>query len=56
MSAMCCELIEYALDHGEEYQSIASDTKALKVEALINGADLDDERMRKLLKLLDAMD
>ena len=56
MSAMCCELIEYALDHGEEYQSVATDTKALKVEALINGADLNDERMRKLLKLLDAME
>ena len=56
MSAMCCELIEYALDHGENYQSVVTDTNALKVEALINGADLDDERMRKLLKLLDAME
>ena len=56
MSAMCSELIEYALEHGKQYQSVVTDTKALKVEALINGADLDDERMRKLLKLLDAME
>jgi hypothetical protein len=56
MSAMCCELIEYALEHGVDYQSVTTDTKALKVEALINGADLDDERMRKLLKLLDGME
>ena len=55
MSAMCSELIEFALTHGVEYQ-VSTDTTASKVEALINGADLDDERMRKLLKLLDALD
>lgn len=57
MSAMCCELIEYALTHGDEYKDITNqDMKQNTVEALLNGAVLDDPRMQKLLKLLDAMD
>ncbi len=56
MSAMCCELIEYALTHGDEYQVVENDTNSSIVEALVNGAILDDERMRKLHKLLDALE
>jgi len=56
MSAMCSELIEYALTHGEQYQVVKNDTNSSIVEALVNGAILDDERMRKLHKLLDALE
>ena len=57
MSAMCCELIEYALTHGDEYKDIINqDMNQNTVEALLNGAVLDDQRMQKLLKLLDALD
>ncbi len=56
MSAMCSELIEYALTHGEQYQVVENDTNSSIVEALVNGAILDDERMRKLHKLLDALE
>ena len=57
MSAMCCELIEYALTHGEEYKDITikQEIKRDTVEALLSGAVLDDQRMQKLLKLLDAL-
>ena len=55
LSAMCCELIEYALEHGDQYQ-VADDTKSSRVQALIDGADLSDVRMQKLLKLLDALE
>ena len=57
MSAMCSELIEYALTHGDEYKDITvQDMKQNTVEALLNGAVLNDQRMQKLLKLLDALD
>ena len=58
MSAMCCELIEYALKHGDEYEDTTTklEVKQNTVEALLNGAVLDDPRMQKLLKLLDALD
>ncbi len=56
MSAMCSELIEYALMHGDKYKIDQSDMKQNTVEALLNGAVLDDTRMQKLLKLLDAME
>ena len=58
MSAMCSELIEYALTHGEEYKDTTTkpDIKQNTVEALLSGAVLDDQRMQKLLKLLDALD
>ena len=57
MSAMCSELIEYALDHGERYKDITNqDMKQNTVEALLSGAVLNDQRMQKLLKLLDALD
>ena len=54
---MCCELIEYALTQGDEYKDITKqDMKQNTVEALLGGAVLDDQRMQKLLKLLDALD
>ena len=58
LSAMCCELIEYALEHGDEYKDTATklEIKQNTVEALLSGAVLDDNRMQKLLKLLDALD
>ena len=58
MSAMCSELIEYALTHGEEYRDTTTnpDVKRDTIEALLSGAVLDDKRMKKLLKLLDALD
>ena len=57
MSAMCSELIEYALTHGEEYKDTTTkqEIKQDTVEALLSGAVLDDQRMQKLLKLLDAL-
>jgi dsRNA-specific ribonuclease len=57
MSAMCCELIEYALEHGDEYKGTITkqEIKQNTVEALLGGAVLDDQRMQKLLKLLDAL-
>jgi hypothetical protein len=58
MSAMCSELIEYALTHGEEYKDTTTklDIKQDTLQALLGGAVLDDQRMRKLLKLLDMLD
>lgn len=56
MSAMCSELIAYALANGEEYKTLPINTKSAQVQALIEGADLSDVRMQKLLKLLDALD
>ena len=58
MSSMCSELIEYALTHGDEYKDITIQPgiKQNTVEALLNGAVLNDQRMQKLLKLLDALD
>jgi dsRNA-specific ribonuclease len=59
MSAMCSELIEYALTHGDKYKDTGINKQEIKqdtVEALLSGAVLDDQRMQKLLKLLDALD
>lgn len=56
MSAMCSELIEYALEHGDKYQLDHEDMTQNTVDALLNGAVLDDVRMHKLLKLLDALE
>lgn len=56
MSAMCSELIEYALMHGDKYKIDQQNMKQNTVEALYNGAVLDDTRMQKLLKLLDAIE
>lgn len=57
VSAMCAELIEFALTHGDEYRDLErEEIKKQTTEALINGAVLDDTRMTKLLKLLDAID
>ena len=54
---MCSELIEYALDHGERYKDTTKqDMQQNTVEALLSGAVLDDQRMQKLLKLLDMLD
>lgn len=55
---MCCELIEYALEHGDEYKDITTkqEIKQNTAEALLSGAVLNDNRMQKLLKLLDALD
>ena len=46
MSAMCSELIEYALDHGFSGFSGGN----------TGGLVLTDKQKRKLFKLLDAMD
>lgn len=46
LSAMCGELIDYALDHG------FAETTGVPPGALV----LNDNQKRKLLKLLDAMD
>ena len=46
MSAMCSELIEYALDHG------FAGNRGVNGGALV----LTDNQKRKLFKLLDAMD
>ena len=57
ISAMCAELIEYALTHGDEYRDLdREELKQQTAQALIDGAVLDDTRMTKLLKLLDAID
>lgn len=57
VSAMCSELIEYALTHGEEFRDREREAfKDETTQALVNGAMLDDVRMNKLLKLLDAID
>ena len=55
---MCCELIEYALTHGDVYKDTTTkqEIKQNTVEALLSDAVLDDKRMQKLLKLLDALD
>ena len=46
MSAMCAELIEYAISHGEDFKEI-DDTKAnSRTEALIQAIDA----LQKLLK------
>ena len=51
MSAMCCELIEYALTHGEEYQ----DNQADSDEAGSKGIEERMERMEKMLAQMAAM-
>ena len=57
VSAMCSELIEYALTQGEEYRDGEREAfKEQTTQALVNGAMLDDVRMQKLLKLLDAIE
>ena len=57
ISAMCAELIEFALTHGDEYRDLErEELKQQTTQALIDGAVLDDTRMSKLLKLLDAID
>ena len=54
---MCSELIEYALDHGERYKDTTKETMQQNTaDALLGGAVLSDQRMQKLLKLLDALD
>ena len=55
MSAMCSELIEFALDNGNHYDA-NSDTNTVKSEALVSKLGLTNERMQKLLKLLDALE
>ncbi len=57
MSAMCSELIEYALVHGERYKDTTKETiQQNTTDALLAGAVLSDQRMKKLLKLLDMLD
>ena len=57
VSAMCAELIEFALTHGEEFRDLGREAfKEETTQALVNGAMLDDVRMQKLLKLLDAIE
>ena len=54
---MCSELIEYALTHGDEYKDITKeDMQQNTADALLSGAVLNDQRMQKLLKLLDALE
>ena len=55
MSAMCSELIEFALNNGNHYDD-NSDTNTGRSEALVNKLGLSNERMQKLLKLLDALE
>ena len=55
MSAMCSELIEFALSNGNHYQAIC-DTNTDQNEALVHKLNLTDERVQKLLKLLEALE
>jgi plasmid stability protein len=55
MSAMCSELIEFALSNGNHYQAIC-DTNTDQNEALFHKLNLTDERVQKLLKLLEALE
>tara|TARA_R100001198_G_scaffold42383_2_gene23267 strand:+ start:44 stop:310 length:267 start_codon:yes stop_codon:yes gene_type:complete len=55
MSAMCSELIEFALSNGNQYQAI-SDTNTDQNEALVHKLNLTDERVQKLLKLLEVLE
>jgi len=56
MSAMCSELIEFALSQDKYNDKDHEEFRAASVKALIEGADLSDERMQKLIKLLDMLD
>ena len=56
MSAMCSELIEFALSQDKYNDKDHENFRAASVKALIEGADLSDERMQKLIKLLDMLD
>ena len=55
MSAMCSELIEFALSNGNQYQVIC-DTNTDQNESLVHKLNLTDERVQKLLKLLEALE
>ena len=55
MSAMCSELIEFALSNANQYQVIA-DTNTDQNDALVHKLNLTDERVQKLLKLLEALE
>lgn len=55
MSAMCSELIEFALSNGNHYQAIC-DTNTDQNEALVHKLNLTDERVQRLLKLLEALE
>jgi plasmid stability protein len=55
MSAMCSELIEFALSNGNHYQAIC-DTNTDQNEALVHKLNLTEERVQKLLKLLEALE
>jgi plasmid stability protein len=55
MSAMCSELIDFALSNGEQYQAICG-TNTDQNEALVHKLNLTDERVQKLLKLLEALE
>jgi hypothetical protein len=57
---MCIELIEFALrsDHYKQAEEdlIKDKFKSKTVEGAINGIDLDRDKLRKLMKLLEAID
>jgi hypothetical protein len=55
MSAMCSELIDFALSNGQQYQAIC-DTNTDQNEALVHKLNLTDERVQRLLKLLEALE
>jgi len=56
MSAMCAELIAHALESDKYKDNDREAFRKASVDALIKGADLSDERMQKLIKLLDLLD
>ena len=57
LGLMCVELIEHALSSQDyEVSSIKSNFRGDVVRAAIDGVDLSQDTLRKLIKLLDAID
>jgi len=60
LGAMCVELIEHALESEQFKEDVASKIKGMfksdTVGAAIEGVDLDRDKLRKLMKLLEAID
>jgi len=60
LGAMCVELIEHALESEQFKRDVASKIKEMfksdTVGAAIEGVDLDRDKLRKLMKLLEAID